>query len=360
MIIGIPREIKVDEYRVALLPVGAELLIAEGHQVLVETGAGVGSGYDDAQYQSVGATIINDPSEIYARADMIVKVKEPIGPEFTMMRRGQIIFTYFHFAANRELTEACLRAGITAIAYETLTDSAGNLPLLKPMSEVAGRMSIQQGAKYLEKPMEGRGILLSGVPGVEPAKVTILGGGVVGSNAAKIAAGMGANVVIMDVNLDRLRYLDEIMPANVRTIYSDPHSLHWHVTTSDLIIGAVLIPGSRCPVLIKRELLREMRNGSVIVDVGVDQGGCVETTHPTSHSDPVYIVDGVVHYCVANMPGAVGRTSTQALCHATQPYILRLAAQPLAQLAEHDPGIADAINIQDGKITNRAVVESYE
>jgi alanine dehydrogenase len=359
VIIGIPREIKADEYRVALLPVGAEMLISEGHQILIETGAGIGSGYDDAQYQAVGATLIDNSADIFARADLIVKVKEPMQPEYSMLRPGQIVFTYFHFAANRELTEACLHAGIIAIAYETLTDSAGNLPLLKPMSEVAGRMSIQEGAKYLEKPMEGRGILLSGVPGVEPAKVTILGGGIVGSNAAKIAAGMGANVVIMDINLDRLRYLDDIMPANVRTIYSDSHALHWHITTSDLIIGAVLIPGSRCPVLIKREQLKEMRSGSVIVDVGVDQGGCVETTRPTSHADPIYIIDGVVHYCVTNMPGAVGRTSTQALCHATLPYIMRLATQSFKQLATDDPGFADAINMVDGKLTNKAVAQSH-
>ena len=360
MIIGIPCEIKEDEYRVSMLPVGVELLIAEGHQVIVETGAGKGSGYEDEQYEQVGAVIVEGHEEIFACAELIVKVKEPVGQEFSMLRRGQKVFTYFHFAASRELTEACLKAGITAIAYETLADVNGKLPLLTPMSEVAGRMSIQEGAKYLEKPMEGRGILLSGVPGVEPAKITILGGGVVGANAAKIAANLGANVVVMDLNLERLRYLDDIMPKNVRTIYSDPHAIRWHVTTSDLIIGAVLIPGARCPVLIPRKMLSEMRNGAVIVDVGVDQGGCVETTRPTTHSDPIYIIDGVVHYCVANMPGAVGRTSTQALCHATQPYVLQIAGTDVMQLARDNSGIANALNMVDGKLTNRAIAEAHE
>jgi alanine dehydrogenase len=277
-----------------------------------------------------------------------------------MLRRGQVVFTYFHFAADRQVTQRCLDAGITAIAYETLTDDQGRLPLLTPMSEVAGRMSIQEGAKYLERPMMGRGILLSGVPGVEPAKVTVLGGGVVGSNAAKVAAGLGANVVVMDINLDRLRYLDDIMPANVRTIYSDPHAIARHVTTSDLVIGAVLIPGGRCPVLIKRAMLADMRHGAVIVDVGVDQGGCCETTKPTTHEDPTYIVDGVVHYGVTNMPGAVGRTSTQALCHATQPYLLRLANNDINKLVQTDPGFASALNMTAGKITHPAVAAAFD
>lgn len=360
MIIGIPREIKPDEYRVSMLPVGVELLVAAGHQVLFEENAGVGSGYEDNQYFNAGAEIVSDHREIFAKAGMIVKVKEPIGEELSMLRQGQIVFTYFHFAASRELTDKCLDAQITAVAYETLTDNNGKLPLLTPMSEVAGRMSIQEGAKYLEKPMEGRGILLSGVPGVEPAKVTILGGGIVGTNAAKVAAGLGANVVIIDIDLDRLRYLDDIMPENVRTIYSDPHAIRWHVTTSDLVIGAVLIPGGRCPVLIPATMLKEMRNGAVIVDVGVDQGGCVETTRPTTHSDPIFIVDGVVHYCVANMPGAVGRTSTQALCHATQPYVLKLADVNAIDLARKDAGIANAINTHNGKVTHQAIAESHQ
>ena len=359
MIIGIPCEIKSDEYRVSMLPVGVELLVAQGHDVLIEKNAGVGSGYEDEQYVRAGATIVETHGEVFEKAQMIVKVKEPVGDELNLMRSDQTVFTYFHFAANRELTESCLAAGITAVAYETLTDNHGRLPLLTPMSEVAGRMSIQEGAKYLEKPMEGRGILLSGVPGVEPAKVTILGGGVVGTNAAKIAAGLGANVVVMDINLERLRYLDDIMPANVRTIYAEPHSIHWHMTNSDLIIGAVLIPGEKCPILVPRTMLKSMRNGAVIVDVGVDQGGCVETTKPTTHSDPVYIVDGVVHYCVANMPGAVGRTSTQALCHATQPYIQRLANVDVIELARQDPGIANAINMTEGRLCNIAVANAH-
>ncbi len=358
MIIGVPREIKLDEYRVAMLPVGVELLVRDGHQVLVEKGAGTGSGYEDSQYAEAGATILIDHAEIFATSDMVVKVKEPVEEEYPMLRQNQLVFTYFHFAANRALTQACLDAKIIAVAYETLTDDQNRLPLLTPMSEVAGRMSIQEGAKYLEKPMEGRGILLSGVPGVEPAKVTVLGGGIVGTNAAKIAAGLGANVVVMDINLERLRYLDDIMPENVRTIYSDPHAIRWHITNSDLIIGAVLIPGGRCPILITRELISEMRSGAVIVDVGIDQGGCVETSKPTTHSDPIYIVDNVVHYCVANMPGAVGRTSTQALCHATQPYILKLAATGLHDLAHHDTGFANAVNTIGGKLTNRAIASA--
>ncbi len=359
MIIGIPREVKSDEYRVAMLPVGVDLLVQDGHQVWIEKGAGTGSGYEDDQYAEVGARIVNGPAELFATSDMVVKVKEPVDQEYPMLRENQLVFTYFHFAANRALTQACLDSKITAIAYETLTDNQNRLPLLTPMSEVAGRMSIQEGAKYLEKPMEGRGILLSGVPGVEPAKVTVLGGGIVGTNAAKIAAGLGANVVVMDINLERLRYLDDIMPENVRTIYSDPHAIRWHVTTSDLIIGAVLIPGGRCPILINRNLISEMRNGAVIVDVGIDQGGCVETSKPTTHSDPIFIVDDVVHYCVANMPGAVGRTSTQALCHATQPYILKLAGTDLHNLLRNDSGFANAVNTIDGKLTNQAIALAH-
>ncbi|MEX0775925.1 MAG: alanine dehydrogenase [Phycisphaeraceae bacterium] len=326
MIIGIPREIKADEYRVAMLPVGVELLVEAGHEVLVEHDAGLGSGYDDARYAAAGARIVGDHGAVFERADMIVKVKEPLPEEWPMLRAGQVMFTYFHFAADRKLTEACLKSRITAVAYETLTDSQGRLPLLTPMSEIAGRMSIQEGAKYLERPMMGRGILLGGVPGVEPGEVLILGAGIVGTHAAKVAAGLGAHVTILDVNLDRLRYLDDVMPANVHEVYSDPHAVAEHAVQADLIIGAVLIPGGRTPVLIKRDLLKEMKNGAVIVDVGVDQGGCIETTRPTTHQDPTYVIDGVVHYCVANMPGAVGRTSTQALCHATQPCAWRSTA----------------------------------
>ena len=359
MIIGVPREIKDDEYRVAMLPVGVELLTEAGHEVLVERDAGAGSGYVDAQYVAAGASIVDEHAAVFERAELIVKVKEPIGEERTLMRRGQVVFTYFHFAADRELTDACLAAGITAVAYETLTDRQGRLPLLTPMSEVAGRMSIQEGAKYLEKPMMGRGILLSGVPGVEPANVLILGAGVVGANAARVAAGLGANVTVMDVDLDRLRHLAEVMPANVHEVYSDPHAIREHAPGADLIIGAVLIPGGLTPVLIKRDLLREMKNGAVIVDVGIDQGGCIETSRPTTHHDPTFVIDGVVHYCVTNMPGAVGRTSTQALCHATQPYVLRLATRGIDRLVEDDPAFASALNMRDGELTNSAVAEAH-
>jgi len=358
MIIGVPREVKPDESRVAMLPVGVQLLCERGHTVLVEQQAGAGSGYPDGDYIAAGAEIVADAPEVFERAELIVKVKEPQPQEVSMLRSEQAVFTYFHFAASKELTQGCLDAGITALAYETLT-VAGTLPLLTPMSEVAGRMAIQQGAKYLEKPQEGRGILLSGVPGVEPAKVTVIGGGVVGANAAKVAAGLGANVVIMDINLDRLRYLDDVMPANVRTIYSDPHAIEWHCCTSDLVIGAVLIPGGRTPVLMPKTMLSKMRSGAVLVDVGVDQGGCAETTKPTTHAEPTFVVDGVVHYCVSNMPGAVGRTSTQALCHATQPYVLRLAELGIDAAIEQDAAFASALNLRNGKITNDAVAAAF-
>ena len=359
MIIGVPTEIKSDEYRVSLLPVGADLLVRDGHTVLVEKAAGLGSGFDDAAYTQVGALMVESAAEVFERADMIVKVKEPQRGEIGMLRSGQTVFTYFHFAASRELTEGCLRSGIWAVAYETLFDRAGRLPLLTPMSEVAGKMSIQEGAKYLERPMMGRGILLGGVAGVEPANVLVLGGGVVGSNAARVAAGLGANVVIMDVSLDRLRYLDEVMPANVTTIYCDPHAVAKYAMQADLVIGAVLIPGGLAPKLIDRRLIGHMKNGAVIVDVAVDQGGCIETTRPTTHGDPTYIVDGVVHYCVANMPGAVGRTSSQALCNATLPYVRELARLGADAFAAVDAGHGSALNMRAGKITNAAVAEAF-
>ncbi|MAX26589.1 MAG: alanine dehydrogenase [Phycisphaeraceae bacterium] len=359
MIIGIPKETKQHEYRVSVLPVGVELLTKAGHQVLVQTNAGVGSGYEDRDYEQAGATLIDNAEEVFGKADMIVKVKEPLKDEWPLLRQNQIVFTYFHFAASHELTQACLNAGITAVAYETLTDAHGTLPLLTPMSEVAGRMSIQEGAKYLEKPTMGRGILLGGVPGVEAGEVLVLGAGVVGTNAARIAAGLGARVVIMDINLDRLRYLDDVMPPNVHTVYSDPHAIAEYAARADLIIGAVLIPGGRTPVLIPRDILKTMKPGSVIVDVGVDQGGCVETSRPTSHAQPTFIVDNVVHYCVSNMPGAVGRTSTQALCHATQPYVLKLANTDLDTLIANDPAFASALNMRAGKITHDAVARAF-
>ncbi len=359
MIVGVPKEIKSDEYRVGLLPVGAELLTQDGHTVLVERGAGLGSGFADADYTAAKAQLIDDPKDIYGRADLIIKVKEPQPKEVACLRRGQTMFTYFHFAASRELTEGCLKSGVTAVAYETLYDRAGRLPLLTPMSEVAGKMSIQEGAKFLERPMMGRGILLGGVAGVEPANVVVLGGGVVGAAAARMAAGLGANVVIMDINLDRLRYLADVMPANVTTIYCDPHAVQQHCLTADLVIGAILIPGSLAPRVVSAKLVSQMMNGSVIVDVSVDQGGCIATTRPTTHSDPTYIVDGVVHYCVANMPGAVGRTSSQALCHATMPYARELARLGVDAFAKIDAGHKAAINMRDGLLTNSGVAEAF-
>lgn len=359
MIIGVPKEVKTDEYRIAMLPVGAELLTTDGHTVLVEREAGAGSGFDDGRYSTAGAQIVGTADEIYARADMIVKVKEPQPAEIAKLRDSQILFCYFHFAASRELTVGCLEAGIAAVAYETLQDSQGRLPLLTPMSEIAGRMSIQEGAKYLERPMMGRGILLGGVPGVAPANVLILGGGVVGTNAARMAAGLAANVTLMDVNLDRLRYLDEVMPANVTTIFSDPHTIADYAAQADLVIGAVLIPGGRAPTLVPRSLLKTMKPGSVIVDVSIDQGGCTETSRPTTHSHPTYIVDGVVHYCVANIPGAVSRTSTLALCNATLPYVRQLASLGLDAFAAVDEGHAAAINMTGHKLTNAAVAQAF-
>lgn len=359
MIVGVPREIKSDEYRVGMTPVGVEELHRGGHPVLVEKGAGLGSGITDDEYARQGAEIIPDAAPIWSRADMIVKVKEPQPAELAKIRRGQVVFTYFHFAASRELTEGILKTDCIAIAYETITDAQGRLPLLTPMSEVAGKMSIQEGAKYLERPMHGRGILLGGVPGVEPATVLVLGGGTVGTNAAKVSAGLGARVILMDVNLERLRYLADVMPANVETIYSDAHMIRRYVREADLVIGAVLIPGAKCPVLVPRDYLSSMKQGAVVVDVGVDQGGCFETTRPTTHSNPTYVVDGVLHYAVANMPGAVGRTSTFALTNATGPYAIRLANLGYKKACAADAGLARGINVQEGRVTNKAVAETF-
>ena len=359
MIVGVVKEIKTHEYRVGLLPVGAEELVRRGHEVLFETEAGAGSGFPNVEYEAVGVKIVPDRDKVYAAADLIVKVKEPLPEEWPLMREGQVMFTYFHFAADRELYDGVLATGSVAIAYETITDREGRLPLLTPMSEVAGKMSIQEGAKYLERPMQGRGILLGGVPGVEPAEVLILGGGIVGTNAAKVAAGLGSRVTIMDVNVDRLRYLDDVLPANVTTVFSDRHAIKRHLASADLVIGAVLIPGARCPVLITREDLGLMKPHAVIVDVGVDQGGCCETIHPTTHDDPIYIVDDVVHYGVTNMPGAVGRTSTYALTNATLPYLLKLADKGYSAAAADDPGLADGINMDRGRVTNQAVADYF-
>lgn len=359
MLIGVPRETKPDEYRVGLLPAGAELLTGDGHTVLVQAGAGTGSGLADEAYAAAGAQIVPSAQAVYARAELVVKVKEPQPPEIAHLREGQVAFCFFHFAASRELTAGCLAAGITAVAYETLADADGKLPLLTPMSEVAGRMSIQEGAKYLERPMKGRGVLLGGVPGVAPGNVLILGGGVVGASAAWVAAGMGANVTVMDISLQRLRYLGDVMPANVATVYCDPDAVRAGLARADLVIGAVLIPGGRAPVLIRREQLARMQPGAVIVDVSIDQGGCVETARPTTHGDPVYLVDGVVHYCVTNIPGAVSCTSTHALCNATLPYVRQLARLGPRDFAAVDSGHAQAVNMRAGKLANRAVADAF-
>jgi alanine dehydrogenase len=359
VIVGVPKEIKEHEYRVSLLPVGVEDLIRAGHQVLIERAAGVGSGIPDADYERSGARLSDSAEEIWATADLIVKVKEPLPSEWPRMRPGQLIFTYFHFAASEALTRAVIDSGASALAYETLAGEDGQLRLLTPMSEVAGRMSIQEGAKYLERPAQGRGVLLGGVPGVEPAHVTILGGGVVGSNAAKIAAGFGASVFVLDTSVERLRYLDDVMPQNVTTVFSDRHTILAQLGRADLVIGAVLIRGARAPNLVRRQDLTLMKPGAVIVDVAVDQGGCVETTRPTTHGDPTFIIDDVVHYCVANMPGAVGRTSTYALCNVTFPYVRHVATRGLSQATHDDPDLVSAVNVHEGRVTHPAVAETF-
>lgn len=360
MIVGVPKEVKRDEYRVALLPVGAEELTRLGHQVLIEKGAGTGSGLTDEDYSNAGAQLVESQQEVFAESELIVKVKEPQPTEWPLIRKGQIVFTYFHFAASRELTMAMQESGATSIAYETLESGTGQLPLLTPMSEVAGRMSIQEGARFLERPQMGRGILLGGVPGVAPAHITIIGGGVVGTNAAKIAAGFQADVSILDINMDRLRYLDDVMPANVNVLFSDRHVLREQLALSDLVIGAVLIPGAKAPCLITRDDLKLMKPGSVIVDVAVDQGGCIETARPTTHSDPIFIEEEVVHYCVANMPGAVGRTSTFALCNVTLPYVIKLANTGVEDCARQSSELASAVNIHAGRITNQPVASAFQ
>ncbi len=359
MIIGVPTEVKTDEYRVAMLPVGAQELIQRGHRVIVQAGAGLGSGLPDDEYEKAGAEMITSGADVFEQADLVVKVKEPQPEEYAHIRPGQLLFTYFHFAASRDLTEAMIDCGGSCFAYETLRDEQGKLPLLTPMSEVAGRMSIQEGAKYLERPQMGRGILLGGVPGVAPAHITILGGGIVGANAAKIAAGFQADVAILDVNLDRLRYLDDIMPANVNCLYSDRYTILEQIQRADLVIGSVLIPGAKAPQLVRGDDLKRMKPGSVIIDVAVDQGGCIETSRPTTHSDPTYIVDDVVHYCVANMPGAVGRTSTFALCNATLPWAIRLAELGEAATKLSDGPLREALNVHNGKVTNEAVAAAF-
>jgi alanine dehydrogenase len=358
MIIGVAREIKDNEYRVGLVPAGVKALKDEGHTVLVERGAGQGSGISDEEYVSAGARMIETADELWARSEMVIKVKEPIEPEYERMREGQILFTYLHLAPAPTLTQKLLEKKVTGIAYETITNQHGQLPLLVPMSEVAGRMSIQVGAAFLEKPNGGRGVMLGGVPGVLPAKVVIIGGGVVGSNAAKVAVGMGAMVTILDRNLDQLRYLDDIFGSRIRTLVSNSYNIWNAIQNADLVIGAVLIPGASAPKLITRAMLSSMHKGAVIVDVSVDQGGCVETSHPTTHSNPTFVVDDVVHYCVANMPGAVPRTSTFALTNVTLPYAVKLATLGFKKAIESDPGLAPGVNTYQGCITHQAVAES--
>jgi len=359
MIIGVPKEIKNNENRVALTPAGAQELIKRGHTVYVETNAGVGSGFSNDEYTKAGATLLSTAKEIFIKAEMIMKVKEPIEQEYSLIKKDQLVFTYFHFASYEPLTKAMIASGAVCLAYETVERIDGSLPLLIPMSEVAGRMAIQEGAKYLEKPLKGRGILLGGVPGVKPAKVLILGGGVVGTNAAKIAAGMGADVTIMDLNINRLRYLDDVMPKNVHTMVSNEYSIREMVKDHDLIIGGVLIPGAKAPKLITKDMLKTMRPGTVLVDVAVDQGGCIETCRPTTHEDPTYIIDDVVHYCVANMPGAVPYTSTLALTNATLPYAIKLANQGWKKACQESLELRNGLNVMFGEVVYKGVSDAF-
>jgi len=360
MIIGVPKEIKTNENRVGLTPMNAAALIASRHTVYVETNAGLGSGFHDSHYKEVGAKILKTAKEVYSKADMIIKVKEPIAPEYKLIKQDQVLFTYFHFAAAEELTKAMVKSGCIAVAYETVQKADRSLPLLTPMSEVAGRMAIQEGAKYLEKVMGGRGILLGGVPGVEPANVVVLGGGIVGSNAAKVAAGMGANVTILDVNIDQMRYLDDVMPKNVRTLMSNAYNIKNAIKTADLVVGAVLLPGAKAPKLVTRKMLKDMKPGAVIVDVAVDQGGCIETCSPTTHENPTFVIDGVVHYCVANMPGGVPVTSTLALNNATLPYALQLANKGWIKACSENNELKLGLNVVQGKITYKGVAEAFK
>ena len=357
-VVGVPNEIKAYESRVAMTPVGVEELTRGGHKVLIQAGAGQGSGITDDQYRQHGAEIVPGAAGVWGAADLIVKVKEPLPVEWPHMRPGQVTFTYFHFAADEKLTRAVMDSGASAVAYETIRDAQGRRPLRTPMSEVAGRMCSQEGAKFLERPFEGRGILLGGVPGVLPANVVVLGGGVVGANAAKVAAGIGANVTLLDVNLDRLRYLDDVVPQNVTTLYSDRHNILDAIGRADLLIGAVLNPGARAPHLVRREDLKRMPQRAVIIDVAIDQGGCIETSRPTTHAEPTYIIDEVVHYCVTNMPGAVGRTSTYALTNVTLPYVLQLARKGLEGAMADSPALRQGLNIYRHKVTNAAVEET--
>ncbi len=359
MKVGVLKEIKTRENRVAMTPAGVEQMVDRGHDVLVEKAAGAGSGFDDRAYTAAGAGIAGSAQDIYRQCGMVMKVKEPLPVEYPLIRGGQVLFTYFHFAASQELTRAIVDSGCVAVAYETVEKNDRSLPLLTPMSEVAGRMAIQEGAKYLEKTYGSKGILLGGVPGVEPGTVVVIGGGVVGTNAATVACGLGAKVYLLDNNLRRLRYLSEVMPKNCFTVMSSPANLRRLLSEADLVVGAVLIPGAAAPKLVTRDMLRLMKPGSVIVDVAIDQGGCVETARPTTHDDPIYEVDGIVHYCVTNMPGAVSMTSTLALTNATLPYALEIADHGYRVAARHNPEIARGINIVDGQVTYRGVAEAF-
>jgi alanine dehydrogenase len=359
MIVGILKEIKAEENRVCMTPAGVEVMIAYGHTLLVEKGAGRGSGFDDTAYAAAGAEIVNTPVEIFQKSEMIMHVKEPLPPEYELISEGQVIFTYFHLAADEAQTRALLKSKAVCIAYETIQKADGSLPLLTPMSEVAGRMAIQQGAKYLESAQGGDGVLLGGVPGVDPGNVLVIGGGIVGINAAKMACGLGAKVYLLDTNLDRLRYLSDVMPANCFNLFSSPATIRDLVTRTDVVVGAVLIPGTKAPKVITREMLKTMKPGAVMVDVAIDQGGCFETSRPTTHSNPIYTVDNVVHYCVANMPGAVPRTSTLALTNATLPYAVKIANQGWKKAMQNHPDIKLGANVVHGQITYRGVAEAF-
>ncbi len=358
MRIGIPKEIKDHEYRVGIIPAGVAALVASGHEVVLQAEAGAGSGFSDSQFVEAGARIEADVDRLWAEAEMIIKVKEPVRPEYTRMQKGQVLFTYLHLAPLPELTDVLVEREVAGVAYETITDSEGRLPLLTPMSEVAGRMSVVVGASYLQKTHGGRGTLLAGIPGVPPGDVVIIGGGIVGINALKMAMGLGASVTVLETNLDRMRYIDDMFHGQVITLASNSHNLLAALRRADLLIGAVLIPGRAAPKLVTRAMISQMKPGSVVVDVAVDQGGCFETTHATTHSDPVYTVDGVVHYCVANMPGAVPRTSTFGLTNATLPYALALANKGLKQAALDDPGLLEGINTLKGFVTSKPVADS--
>ena len=359
MIVGAPKEIKDNEFRVGLTPGGAREFTDAGHEVILEQGAGVGSSFSDSEYAAAGVEVVDTAAEVFSRAEMILKVKEPQASEIAMLREGQVLFTYLHLAPDRELTEGLVNSGAVCIAYETVELEDGSLPLLAPMSEVAGRMAAQVGAEYLLKPMGGRGMLMGGVPGVLPARCTVIGGGVVGMNAAYIAVGLGADVTVIDINLERLKYLDDLWGNRMRTLYSNRQNIEWAVRDADLVIGAVLVPGTRAPRLVTREMVSSMKTGSVVLDVSVDQGGCIETIHPTTHSEPTYLVDGVVHYGVANMPGAVPNTSTLALTNATHRYAIALADQGWKDAVGSNRALAAGVNIAEGKITYAPVAEAH-